>query len=405
MVAPQDQDQAQALEQEEKDAGASGERAGVLSRFMQHKQNAIERFRTEVKKHRDYTFDHHHRRVQRLPDPDRPEYDERAIPSAHPDGTPFGPSLKENREAMKKRRTWGKKGERPDPQPIPNRKDRWFGEHDLATYEGRLRYEMYMEHRIVPEHTKESDLPWQVLRDRRNYDEDLARKKQSEEIRDGLYNFDNKLKRDWAISQITPSKQDSMGSRLEFMKQLRNTHTWEQIENLHSLQCYHMTTHTVSVTRTRGKVRSFRTNLLVGNMAGGVGIAKGRGPKARDSSQHAKSRVLKCLQPVHLHKNHTITHRVRIRGRGFRGFEMRPLGPGRGLRAHPWIRNTLHMAGVRDCSVSFYPDKRNIRKLCEATIKALRMQVPIEDQAERDGVNVWNLRAIKPQPVRYYGLQ
>jgi small subunit ribosomal protein S5 len=120
-----------------------------------------------------------------------------------------------------------------------------------------------------------------------------------------------------------------------------------------------------------GKRLSFRATVVLGNLAGKVGVGIGKGADVAQAIQKAKNDALKNVIHLELKENRTITHETEAKYSAAKVI-IKPAKAGHGLKAGSAIRSVLALAGIKDASAKALGRTPNKLTNALATLKALR---------------------------------
>jgi len=120
-----------------------------------------------------------------------------------------------------------------------------------------------------------------------------------------------------------------------------------------------------------GKRLSFRATVVVGNLAGSVGVGIGKSIDASLAIQKAKNNALKNLVHLELKENRTIPHEIEAKYSAAKVI-IKPAKAGHGLKAGGAVRAVLLLAGIKDASTKILGRTPNKLTNALATIKALK---------------------------------
>jgi small subunit ribosomal protein S5 len=120
-----------------------------------------------------------------------------------------------------------------------------------------------------------------------------------------------------------------------------------------------------------GKRLSFRATVVLGNLAGKVGVGIGKGADVAQAIQKAKNDALKNIIHLELKENRTITHETEAKYSAAKVI-IKPAKAGHGLKAGSAIRSVLALAGIKDASAKALGRTPNKLTNALATLKALK---------------------------------
>jgi small subunit ribosomal protein S5 len=120
-----------------------------------------------------------------------------------------------------------------------------------------------------------------------------------------------------------------------------------------------------------GKRLSFRATVVLGNLAGKVGVGIGKGADVAQAIQKAKNDALKNVIHLELKENRTITHETEAKYSAAKVI-IKPAKAGHGLKAGSAIRSVLALAGIKDASAKALGRTPNKLTNALATLKALK---------------------------------
>jgi small subunit ribosomal protein S5 len=129
-----------------------------------------------------------------------------------------------------------------------------------------------------------------------------------------------------------------------------------------------------------GKRLSFRATVVVGNLAGKVGVGIGKGADVSLAIQKAKNDALKNIVHLELKENRTIPHETQAKYSAAKVI-IKPAKAGHGLKAGSAIRSVLALAGIKDASAKALGRTPNKLTNALATLKALKkLKVGIKNE-------------------------
>ena len=120
-----------------------------------------------------------------------------------------------------------------------------------------------------------------------------------------------------------------------------------------------------------GKRFRFRATLVVGDMAGRVGVGIGKGVDVQQAVMKAKTDAKKALIRLSLKDNRTLHHEVTAKYSAARVL-LRPAPEGHGIKAGGAVRVVLSMAGVKDATAKILSRTPNKLTNALATMEALK---------------------------------
>ena len=124
-----------------------------------------------------------------------------------------------------------------------------------------------------------------------------------------------------------------------------------------------------------GKRFRFRATLVVGDMAGRVGVGIGKGVDVQQAVAKAKTDAKKNLIKLSLKDKRTLHHEVVAKYSAARVL-VRPAPEGHGIKAGGAVRVVLSMAGVKDATAKVLSRTPNKLTNALATMEALRAIKP-----------------------------